>query len=207
MRGLTPIVKNLLILNVIMFILFQGMQVINPLRLCLYYPSSPYFEPYQMVTHMFMHANMSHLLMNMIGLYFFGPPLEHLWGSKRFLFFYLFAGFGAFILHLFVRYLELNYGGLPVEAINQPMLGASGAVFGILAGFGLKFPNQRVMLLFPPIPMKAWVFVLVYAGLELFLGLGPFQTGIAHFAHLGGALFGLILILYWNKFGSQYRRR
>ena len=207
MRGLTPIVKNLLILNVLMFILFQGMQVINPYLLCLYYPSSPYFQPYQMVTHMFMHANMSHLLMNMIGLYFFGPPLEHLWGGKRFLFFYLFAGFGAFILHLFVRYLELNYGALPPEAINQPMLGASGAVFGILAGFGLKFPNQRVMLLFPPIPMKAWVFVLVYAGLELFLGLGPFQTGIAHFAHLGGALFGLILILYWNKFGSQYRRR
>ncbi len=206
MQGLTNVVKNLLILNVLMYILFQAIQIINPLALCLYYPTSEYFQPYQLISHMFMHANISHLAMNMIGLYFFGPPLEHLWGGKRFLFFYLFAGFGAFLLHLLVRYIELNHGGLPPGAINQPMLGASGAVFGILMGFGMKFPNQRVMLLFPPIPMKAWVFVLLYAGLELFLGFGRFQTGVAHFAHIGGALFGLLLIIYWNKFGTRYRR-
>lgn len=207
MFRVTDVVKNLLIVNILMFVLFQMIQLINPLALCLYYPSSPFFQPYQLITHMFMHANLSHLLMNMIGLYFFGPPLESLWGSKRFFIYYMFSGVGAFLLHFLVRYIEISNGSVPIQVINQPMLGASGAVFGILLGFGMNFPNQRVMLLFPPIPMKAWVFVLCYAGLELFLGFGGYQTGVAHFAHIGGALFGLILILFWRySGGNQFRR-
>jgi membrane associated rhomboid family serine protease len=213
MSQLTEVVKNLLIINVIMYILFHVIKIMSPIEMALFYPASLYFKPYQLVTHMFMHANFTHLLMNMIGLYFFGPPLEHLFGSKRFFIFYMFSGLGAFLLHFFMMFLQVGFFDIPQEIllnpnnpINIPILGASGAVFGLLVGFGMKFPNQRIMLLFPPIPMKAKVFVLLYAGLELFLGFGGFQTGIAHFAHLGGALFGFLLILYWDKFGNRYRR-
>ena len=104
------------------------------------------------------------------------------------------------ILYMFVKFLEINYFGMPVN-IDIPMVGASGAIFGILAGFGTKFPNQQIMLLIPPIPMKAKYFVLIYAAIELFAGLGGFQSGVAHFAHVGGALFGFLLIQYWNKTG------
>jgi len=172
--------------------------------LALFYPTSEYFRPFQLVTHMFMHANISHLFFNMFGLFMFGPPLESLWGPRRFLFYYLFTGFGAMVLHLGVKYIELNMGMMPEWAINTPMLGASGAVFGLLAGYGMKFPNTMIMLIFPPIPMRAKYFVMLYAGVELFLGLSPFQTGVAHFAHLGGALFGFLLILYWRKFPSTW---
>ena len=158
MSQLTDVVKNLLIINVIMYILFQVVQITNPLQLALFYPTSDFFRPYQLITHMFMHANTAHLLMNMIGLYFFGPPLENLWGGKRFFIFYMFSGVGAFLLHFFVLFIQMQYQELPLNAINIPILGASGAVFGLLVGFGMKYPNQRIMLLFPPIPMKAKVF-------------------------------------------------
>lgn len=169
MQRLPDVVKNLLIINGLMFLAFQVMQLIDPYRLALFYPSSPYFQPYQLVTHMFMHANVSHLLFNMMGLYFFGPPLEYRFGPKRFLIYYLITGFGALALHLIVNYVEMNYMGVPPKSVLMtPMMGASGAIFGLLAGFAMKFPNQRIMLLFPPIPMKARTFVLVYAAIELF---------------------------------------
>jgi membrane associated rhomboid family serine protease len=171
--------------------------------LAMFYPGSEYFAPYQIITHMFMHGSISHLFFNMFAVFMFGPPLENLWGPKRFLYFYFFTGFGALFLHLFVKYLEMNYmGGNPLSE-NVPVLGASGAVFGVLIGFGMNFPNTQLMLLFPPIPMKAKYFVAGYAVLELFLGIGNFDSGVAHFAHVGGALFGLLLILYWRKYGSR----
>ena len=171
--------------------------------LALFGPSSAYFQPFQIVTHNFMHADITHLFFNMFGLFMFGPPLESLWGPKRFLYYYFFAGLGALVLHILVVYIDVWYFGGESYLINVPMLGASGSIFGLLLGFGMSFPETKVMLLIPPIPMKAKYFVVVFAVLELFLGLGPFRTGVAHFAHLGGALFGLLLILYWRRYGSR----
>ncbi len=219
MYRVTEVVKHLLIINILMFLgtawlmgeptyvyNAAGMPVMRDLgrlQLALFFPTSAYFAPYQVVTHMFMHANFQHLFFNMFALFLFGPPIESVWGPRRFLFFYFVTGLGAMFLHLFVKYLEVYHFGAPSFLLDVPMLGASGAVFGILTGYGMLFPNNRIMLLIPPIPMRAKYFVMVYAAIELFLGLGPFQTGVAHFAHLGGALFGFLLILYWRRYGSR----
>ena len=199
MLRITQVVKHLLIINVVLYFIARLIFPALGNYLALYYPALPEFQPYQIVTHMFMHGGTTHLFFNMFALFMFGPPLESLWGAKRFLFYYFFTGFGALALYLFVNYLEIKYTGGSPGAV----WGASGAIFGLLIGFGLNFPNQELRLIFPPIPMKAKYFVAFYAALELFLGLGNFNTGIAHFAHLGGALFGLLLILYWRKHGSR----
>ena len=214
MLRLTDVTKNLLIINVLvyfgaMFLLGQpayppqafgdwGMYMLG-----MFFPTSDFFRPYQIISHMFMHGSITHLFFNMFALFMFGPPLETLWGPKRFLFYYLFAGFGALGLQLLVQWIELNNGSVPQASVNIPMVGASGDIFGILAGFGMKFPNSVIQLIFPPIPMKAKYFVIIFAGLELVFGLSGRQSGIAHFAHVGGALFGVLLILYWNRFGSR----
>ncbi|MCF8238113.1 MAG: rhomboid family intramembrane serine protease [Saprospiraceae bacterium] len=199
MNSITPVVKHLLVINVLMFIgtLWMGD---DRLMLAAFYPTSDLFRPYQLITYMFMHANMGHIFFNMFGLYMFGPPLEVVWGPKKFLLYYFVTGFGALGLHFLVKYIDLHYMGGAASSINIPVLGASGSIFGVLTGFGMLFPNQRLMLLFPPIPIKAGLLVILYAGLELFLGLGNFESGIAHFAHLGGALSGFLLILYWQGF-------
>ncbi len=199
MNSITPVVKHLLVINVLMFIgtLWMGD---DRLMLAAFYPTSDLFQPYQLITYMFMHADMGHIFFNMFGLYMFGPPLEMVWGPKKFLFYYFITGFGALALHFLVKYIDLHYMGGAASSINIPVLGASGSIFGILTGFGVLFPNQRLMLLFPPIPIKAGLLVILYAGLELFLGLGNFESGVAHFAHLGGALSGFLLILYWQGF-------
>ena len=224
MPSITDVVKHLIIINVLMFfgsfvVLGEAeVSTINSLInypdatrlmdwqrniLACFYPTSPYFQPYQLVSHMFMHANITHILFNMYGLFLFGSAVERIWGAKRFLFYYLFTGFGALALHMLVQYIELEMGiGHPMS-INVPMLGASGAVFGLLAAFGMMYPNNVIGLIFPPIQMKAKYFVILYGAIELFLGLGRFGTGIAHFAHLGGAVFGVLLILYWRKSGTR----
>ena len=161
-----------------------------------FYPTSEYFRPYQIATHMFMHASIGHLFFNMFSLYFFGTALEQAWGSKRFLFFYITCGLGAWALHMGVTGWEMAKT-LDDSARDIPMLGASGAIYGCLAGYGLMFPNNVIQLLFPPIPMKAKYFVLIMAGLDLYLGLSGSGAGVAHFAHVGGALFGLILFMVW----------
>lgn len=223
MNRITDVVKHLLIINIGLFIVtifFMGepggrvmSQLVNEqltdfslwgkFQLAMFFPSSDYFKPYQIVTHMFMHSGIVHIFFNMFVLFMFGPPLEALWGPKRFLFFYFFAGFGALLLHLVVKYLEMEFMGASPLEINVPMLGASGAIFGLLIGFGMMFPETRLMLLFPPIPIKAKYFVLIIAALELFLGVSRMSAGIAHFAHLGGALFGFLLIWYWSKYGTK----
>nr|MBS0038293.1 rhomboid family intramembrane serine protease [Saprospiraceae bacterium] len=224
MYRVTDVVKHLLIINIGLFIVTiflmgePGGRLMNQLvneqitdfsqwgkfQLAMFFPTSDYFRPYQIVTHMFMHSGIVHIFFNMFVLFMFGPPLEALWGPKRFLFFYFFAGFGALLLHLIVKYLEMHYLGASGFEINVPMLGASGAIFGLLIGFGMMFPETRLMLLFPPIPIKAKYFVLIIAALELFLGVSRMSTGIAHFAHLGGALFGFLLIWYWSKYGAKH---
>ena len=119
------------------------------------------------------------------------------------MFYYLFTGFGALALQILVQTIEFKYFGETPNAGNVPMLGASGAVFGILAAYGMQFPNSVLQLLIPPVSMKAKYFVLIYAAIEIGLGLSPFQTGVAHFAHVGGALFGFLLIIYWRKRGER----
>lgn len=223
MYRLTDVVKHLLIINVLMYfgtlVLLKDpgnytMQALINMQetnfwewdryiLALFYPTSEYFRPYQLVTHMFMHGDLMHLFFNMFALFMFGPPAEARMGANNFLKYYFITGFGAMVLHLGVQALELSSGSIPGYNINIPMLGASGAIFGILTAYGMLFPNNRIMLLFPPIPMKAKYMVILFAVFELFAGLGPFRgDGVAHFAHLGGALFGFLLILYWRKSGK-----
>ncbi len=221
MFQVSGVVKHLLIINVLLFLgtmllgdpadktaalelIYQpdseNFSSWGRLRLAMFYPTSEYFRPYQIVTHMFMHADFMHIFFNMYALFLFGPPLERLFGEQRFLIFYLLTGFGALALHLFVKYLELQYGSVPAASANIPVLGASGAVFGLLVGFGMKFPKVVLQLIFPPIALQARYFVLIYIVLELFLGLSPYSGGgVAHWAHLGGALFGFLLIKYWDR--------
>lgn len=222
MPRISEVVKNLLIINVLMFIGTYTLlgdpsnqvstQLINLQEtdfmswkryiLAVFYPTSEYFRPFQIVTYMFMHGDFTHLLFNMFGLYMFGSAVEEVWGSKRFLFYYFFTAIGALLLQWGVQYIELQTGAHPMS-VNVPLLGASGAIFGLLAAFGMQFPNVTLQMIFPPIAMKAKYFVILYAGIELFLGLGNFQSGVAHFAHLGGALFGVLLILYWRRSGTK----
>jgi membrane associated rhomboid family serine protease len=213
MQPITDVVKHLLAINVLAFFgsLFLGAPEtsadvqsfwdLGRMAFAVYYPSSDFFRPFQLVTYMFMHGDAYHLLFNMLGLYMFGSALESFWGPRKFLFYYLFAGMGGVALHLIVTFIELRMGA-PFNPFSS-MLGASGAIFGLLAAYGMLFPNNVLMLLFPPIPMKAKYFVLIFAGLELFFGVSGYQSGVAHFAHLGGAVFGALLILYWRQFGSR----
>ncbi len=204
MNNITDVVKNLILINILIYF---GTHFLMPeqswIRLAMFYPTSEYFQPFQLVSHMFMHANPSHIFFNMFGLYMFGSPVEELWGPRRFLFFYLFTGFGALGLHLLVKYWELQHGGVSADAVNSPMLGASGAIFGVTVAYGMLFPENVIQLLLPPIPIKAKYFVFFFAALELFLGVSGYESGVAHFAHLGGALFGFLLIVYWRKFGTR----
>lgn len=233
-----PVVKNLIIINVIMlfatYVLnMKGIDLTKILGL--HYFESPDFRPYQLVTHMFMHGGFTHLLLNMFALWMFGRVLESVWGPKRFFTYYFVTGLGAAALHTFVNYIEFQHlaGKMLPEAVqmvmtqgpeifsqgknfsdpdagklnlllNIPTVGASGAVFGILLGFGMLFPNTQLMLLFPPIPIKAKYFVMGYGAIELYLGLTQSGSNIAHFAHLGGMLFGFFMIKYWNKHTNHF---
>jgi membrane associated rhomboid family serine protease len=225
-----PVVKNLIIINVLMlaatYILqLKGIDLTNILGL--HYIESPDFRPYQLVTHMFMHGGFMHLAFNMFALWMFGRVLESVWGPKRFFIYYFVTGLGAAALHTLVNYLQFHYlagkmnpdvvqmvintpNMLSSDELNSqilklagifygPTVGASGAVFGILLGFGMLFPNTELMLLFPPIPIKAKYFVAGYGAIELFSGITGMGANIAHFAHLGGMLFGFFLIRYWNR--------
>lgn len=215
-NAIPPVVKNLLILNGLMFLgtyVGQNFEIDLIRLLGLHSIQSEYFRPYQFVTHMFMHGGFLHIFSNMFALWMFGSKLEQVWGSGRFLFFYFFTGLGAAALHSGVTYWEIEQyraagAGLRelTQLINIPTVGASGAVFGVLLGFGMLFPNTRLMLLFPPIPMKAKVFVFLYGAFELYAGFSSIHGGsnIAHFAHVGGMLFGFILIKYWQKKGQNF---
>lgn len=211
---LPTIVKNLLILNVLFFladITLSARGIDLGRWLGLHYPTSTYFYPWQYITYMFMHANFSHLFFNMFALWMFGYALENLWGSKRFLAYYLITGIGAGLIQTAVLGLELRPLTLayPPEAIQQHIdtivtIGASGAVYGILLAFGMCFPNVPIYLYFF-IPIKAKWFVIIYGLIELFAGIGGTADGVAHFAHLGGMIFGFFLIRYWKKHGSRIR--
>ena len=262
MLSITPAVRNLLILNVLFFVVDSYVfhsQLSD--KFALRSTLSPDFVAYQYVTYMFLHGGFTHLLSNMFGLFMFGPLLERMWGSQRFIFFYFFTGIGAGLLFSGIDYFENSqlrdavaiYTQYPtpdglvdllskhakslysasLDFLNQfeenpkdshyiqnsislvqgyynyvisiPMVGASGAIFGILMAFGLLFPNTELFLLFFPFPIKAKYFVAMYGFYELYAGIKNAQTdNVAHFAHIGGMLFAYILLRYWKMHKSNF---
>lgn len=201
-----PAVKYLLLVNVICYalgLLLPQVTYVNGSEpwlnvICgLYYFGSPNFAPYQIFTYMFMHAGLGHLFFNMFALWMFGRVMEQAWGTKRFLIYYFVCGVGAGV----IQELGQLLGFIPPYSMT---IGASGAVYGILLAFGMTFPNERLFIIPIPFPIKAKYFVMLYALLEVFQGLGS-SDGVAHFAHLGGMLFGLLLILYWRNRVSRQR--
>ena len=211
-----PVVKNLIIINIIMFIATYIIGDVMYEKFALFFFESPLFKPYQLVTHMFMHGDMWHILFNMYSLFLFGCVLEHIWGGKKFLLFYLVTGIGAALIHSGVMYLEASALESAIENGNvmanidltqiysTPTVGASGAIYGLLLAYGMLFPNNVMQLIFPPVALKAKYFVLIFGVLELFLGITNSGGNIAHFAHLGGMIFGYFLIIYWKKNNRMY---
>jgi membrane associated rhomboid family serine protease len=235
MGGIPEVVKNLLIINVIIYlattVFYRDLFDV----LSMHFILSDRFQPFQIVSHMFMHSQhgLAHIFFNMFALWMFGSPLERIWGPKRFLVFYLVAGFGAIFLFMLINYVEfqalaaklspaqvqdiMNGGSslLPgnnpktaqrlYQIYNTPIVGASGAIYGLLIAFGMLFPNTPLMLIFLPIPIKAKYFIPILMVIELFLGVSNFAwNNIAHFAHLGGALFGFILVTIWKRNRNEF---
>jgi len=231
--GMPTIVKNLLIINGLFFLAKIALEPNLDLSglLGAFYWKSEHFQPWQIITHMFMHGNFMHIFFNMFALWMFGSAIEQVWGPKRFLEYYLITGLGAFVLHYAIvawqanalvqevtpemlemvksegRQLMMNGRNYTDEtlaqlnfAYNIPVVGASGAVFGLLLAFGMMFPNTRLIMLFFPVPIKAKYFVMIFGAIELFSGVANRPgDNVAHFAHLGGMLFGYFLIKYWGK--------
>ncbi|MFK8037220.1 MAG: rhomboid family intramembrane serine protease [Crocinitomicaceae bacterium] len=238
-KNIPTITKNLLIINVLFFLatfLFQARGIDLKQMLGMHYPSSQFFEPYQIVTHFFMHADIMHIFFNMFGLVILGSHLERVWGEKRYLIFYIITALGAAFLYSVVQGFEVyaatgeifpkldinnikiigdqisyNYSpGLPgygdVSHIYlSNSLGASGAIYGLIMAFAVLFPNTEFMLIFPPIPIKAKWMAVGLAGIAIYSG---FQNNpgdsVAHFAHLGGMLFGFILVKIWQKDKTKF---
>lgn len=211
-----PVVKNLLLINVIMYLITLITGNFMYENFALFYFKSPFFKPFQLVTHMFMHGDFAHIFFNMYALFIFGSVLERVWGSQKFLFYYFVTGIGAALLHMGVMALQLNgymadfnAGNMFAQAgiqdiLTTPTVGASGAIYGLLLAYGMLFPNNIIQLIFPPVALKAKWFVLIYGVIELWLGLSGKGGNIAHFAHLGGMIFGVFLILYWKKNNRMY---
>ncbi len=224
-----PVVKNLIIINILVWVaqLIYHNQFNLTEKIALYPIDTPYFKPYQIITHMFAHASYDpfgnivfyHILFNMFTLWMFGRVLENVWGPKRFLTFYIVCGIGAAACHLLVQH--LRYDPVVIEQIktaiatnNQAMydaaaekagfmasaVGASGAIMGVMIGFALLFPNTELFIMFIPVPVKAKWAILGLVAIDLFGGVNPSQgDNIAHFAHLGGAITGFIMVMIWNK--------
>lgn len=191
-----PVVKNLIIANTLIFLAtwLLPAEIIDDRFFALYWFGSPLFHSYQYITYMFLHGGFGHLFFNMFALWMFGRTLEYELGSRRFIIYYLVCGVGAALIQMLVAWLT---GELDIV-----LIGASGAVMGVLLAFGVMHPNE-VLIMFPiPVPVKAKWFVIGYAALELFYGATGRDAGIAHFAHVGGMLWGYLLLLYWKRKGA-----
>ena len=226
MRSVPETIKQLIIINVIFYFGSQFLGNLSYDLLALHYYENDKFLITQFLTHMFMHGSPSHILFNMFGLWMFGSPLEQMWGRQKFLFFYISSGLGAAFLQMGIYYLQvknlydvvelnnlslsdpqqlLNYMSQidynnAISSFNSVMVGASGAIYGTLVAFAFSFPNSKLMLLFLPFPIKAKYFVPLLILIDLFFGVSSYSVGpIAHFAHIGGALIGLVMVLYWKK--------
>ena len=223
-QSLPTVTKNILIINVLLFgatwlLEKQGIDLVNILGL--HYFKAPDFKPYQFVTYMFMHGGFMHIFFNMYAVFMFGSILENTWGPKRFLFYYIFTGLGAAAIQLLVYHFQLipTIEHYNIELANAKdyfsqsqiiaernfelnkaiVVGASGSLFGLLIAFGMLFPNAELMMMFIPIPIKAKYFVAGYGAIELFSGIhNSSADNVAHFAHIGGMLFGFILLMIWR---------
>lgn len=241
---ITPVVKQLLILNIIVF---AGCMFIPNADdwFALFYFENPQFKPWQVVTHMFMHGDVMHIAFNMFGLYSFGSHLEHFWGGKKFLFFYFSCGLGAALIHTGVNYYQYHHGldillsqgfseadilshlsdnvsdgrwaqFMTTEDIREFggaylgfAVGASGAIYGLLAAFAMMFPNAELFVMFIPVPIRAKFVVPGLILLDFFSGITKYDvmgSNVAHFAHIGGALFGILMMLMWRKNGAAHNR-
>lgn len=218
MSNVPPAVKNIIIINVCVMIMTALNENFMYEKFALFYPTSPFFHWWQPVTHMFMHGGFWHLFFNMYTLYIFGTVLERVWGTKKFLLFYFVTGLGAALIHTGVEWIQMQAwmsrvaeGSMAAQASIHalkitPTVGASGAIYGLLMGYAMLYPDSMMTLMFPPISMKAKWFVLIFAGIELLTGVTGMGGGIAHFAHLGGLIFGFLLIMYWKKRHTLYSR-
>jgi membrane associated rhomboid family serine protease len=190
--SLPPVTRAVIIANVVVFLLYKVSGTTLIALGALWPVGDPLFQPWQLVSYSFLHEGLTHIFFNMFALYMFGRPLEQFWGSRRFAIYYFVCVVSAGVTELVVQNATQTGG---------PVIGASGGVFGLLLAFAWYFPRQRLLLLFPPIPMPAWLFVTLYGTLELFLGVTGAEAGVAHFAHLGGMLGGALSILYWRMRG------
>jgi len=210
MNNIPTVTKNILIINVILFIATLVNENFMVGTFAMFYPASPFFRPWQVVTHMFMHGGFWHIFFNMYTLFIFGSVLERTIGSKKFLVFYFITGLGAAALHTGVEWIQYssmaaaeNVSGIRT-LLMTPTLGASGAIYGILIGYAMLYPDSVLTLIFPPISLKAKWFALIFAAIELGTGVIGTSDGVAHFAHLGGMLFGWLLMYYWRKSRKIY---
>lgn len=225
MRTLPPITKNLLLINIVVYLAtsilqMRGFDLTNYGGLHFFLASD--FQIYQLVTYMFLHANFWHIFSNMFGLWMFGVVIENVWGSKKFLFYYISTGVGAGVVQEIVQFAKFYFTGMAayntvsvdgtIIAMDAYLnmwttIGASGAIYAILLAFGMSFPNERIFIFPIPIPVKAKWFVIFYVVLELFLAHSSAGDGVAHYAHLGGMFFGYLMIRYWNRHpNSSFRR-
>ncbi|MBV1888428.1 MAG: rhomboid family intramembrane serine protease [Urechidicola sp.] len=233
MNRITEAVKHLIIINVVVFIATYVLKMGFSDSLALYFPENENFGFWQFLTHMFVHGGVMHIVFNMYALWAFGSPLEQMWGRNKFLFFYFSAGLGAGLIYTAVNYFQFNnametllisgatkseifdlinpalaYQNEALQTVNEiftrPAVGASGAVYGVLVAFGMTFPNAKLALIFFPVPISAKYFIpLIILG-DLFFGITGAATGVAHFAHIGGAIIGFIIAMYWKK--NQFKR-
>lgn len=215
--NIPPATKNLIIINTLVLIMCQLRPEFMTEKFALFYPRSPYFHFWQYFTYMFMHGGFAHLFFNMWSLFIFGSVLERVWGSKKFLLFYFVCGLGAAAVHTGVQAIQAHVimnqiaESLPGAVakyhslLGIPTVGASGAIYGILLGYGMLYPDSRLTLIFPPVSLKAKWFVIIFAVIELVTGVTGTVEGVAHFAHLGGMIFGALLILYWKKTHRLYQ--
>ncbi|MEP6646965.1 MAG: rhomboid family intramembrane serine protease [Saprospiraceae bacterium] len=204
MMPITPIVKHLLILNALFFIAIHLLPERVALMMPCYSPATGQFQPFQIITYMFTHFEIPHIFFNMLSLYFIGPSVEMALGAKRFLGLYFISGLVALAAHFLVYYLPYLLGMTDMQPVFS-VLGASGAVFGVLIAFATLFPDRQLMLIFPPIPIKAWIMALIMIGIGLYQGITGSGGNVANFAHLGGALAGFILARHWKRGGGFLR--
>lgn len=230
LSSIPPVVRTILVINIVLFFLSIVIPALN-IYLPIYSFKSGMFRPYQFITHMFMHGGLGHIFFNMFALFMFGRVLEEYWGSKRFFIYYFVTGFGAALLHLLIIQIQANnmiadmdpnvvnevikngfgreYYNNEVQQLNSLIntrtVGASGAIYGLLLAFAMMFPNVPLYIMFIPIPIKAKYLVTFFIISELYLGfVNRPDDNVAHFAHLGGMLFGLIFIFLWKK--KQFNR-
>lgn len=232
-RSIPPVTANLLIINILLWLAMTVSPALTDVvyrHLTLHFYESDLFNLIQPVTYMFVHAGFVHLLFNMVTLFFFGPAMEYTFGSRRYLIYYMMCGVGAALIQeavwtvtlpdFIISTLSAN-AHMPADIVRQELclspalwqsayaqiitMGASGAIYGLLLAFGMVYPNRAIYFMFIPVPVKAKWMVLIWGGMELLLGMSNTADGVAHFAHLGGMIFGFMLITYWLKKGVIYR--